>query len=194
MKVGILDYGAGNVQSVQFALQRLGYSAKLSANVDELNACDKIIFPGVGHAKPAMARLRERNLDRFILECNKPLLGICLGMQLLCSHSEEGDTDCVGVFDVPVKLFNSSELKIPHVGWNTLHNTNGKIFNSDFENASVYFVHSYFVPENSYTVATCDYGQKFSAALERDNFFGMQFHPEKSGVAGEKLLGRFLAL
>jgi glutamine amidotransferase len=194
MKIGIIDYNAGNVQSVQFALQRLGYTSQLLANPDELNSCDKLVFPGVGHAKPAMERLQERNLDQFIRGYKKPLLGICLGMQLLCEHTEEGNINCIGVFDVPVKLFVSNKLKIPHVGWNSLHHLKGKIFTQEYDNARVYFVHSYYVPTNKYTVATCNYGEDFCAALEYDNFFGMQFHPEKSGEAGEKLLHKFLKL
>ena len=194
MKIGIIDYNAGNVQSVQFALQRLGFSGNVLLHADELHKCDKIIFPGVGHARPAMERLRERNLEQFIRECRKPFLGICLGMQLLCRYSDEGETECSGVFDLTVKRFASAKLKIPHVGWNTLHNTRGKLFAREFENTSVYFVHSYYVPLNEWTSAVCNYGVDFSAAFERDNFFGMQFHPEKSGEPGERLLNKFLRL
>ncbi|HYG52041.1 MAG TPA: imidazole glycerol phosphate synthase subunit HisH, partial [Flavobacteriales bacterium] len=134
------------------------------------------------------------NLEQFIRECRKPFLGICLGMQLLCRYSDEGETECSGVFDLTVKRFASAKLKIPHVGWNTLHNTRGKLFAREFENTSVYFVHSYYVPLNEWTSAVCNYGVDFSAAFERDNFFGMQFHPEKSGEPGERLLNKFLRL
>ena len=191
MKIGIIDYGAGNVQSVKFAIERLGYSAELYADVALLETCDKIIFPGVGHAKPAMTKLRERNLDTFILNCKKPLLGICLGMQLLCRHSEEGDTDCIGVFDVDVSKFVLTDLKIPHVGWNTITNIGSKLFQ---ENTYVYFVHSYYVPQNKYSIANCTYGIEFAAALNKDNFYATQFHPEKSGSVGEEILKNFLSL
>jgi glutamine amidotransferase len=195
MKIGIIDYGAGNVQSVKFAIERLGYSAELYADVALLETCDKIIFPGVGHAKPAMAKLRERNLDTFILNCKKPLLGICLGMQLLCRHSEEGDTDCIGVFDVDVLKFKLSDLKIPHVGWNNVKKVSSALFqNKEMENAFVYFVHSYYVPQNNYSIANCTYGIEFAAALKKDNFYATQFHPEKSGIVGENILKCFLDL
>lgn len=193
MKIGIIDYGAGNVQSVKFAIERLGYSAELLSDVAQLESCDKIIFPGVGHAKPAMEKLRKKGLDSFIVNYKKPLLGICLGMQLLCNHSHEGDTKCLGVFDVEVLKFELEYLKVPHVGWNNI--TRIKSFlNSgiDLENAYVYFVHSYYVPTNTFEIATCNYGIDFAAALARDNFFGTQFHPEKSGDVGEQILMNFL--
>ena len=193
MKIGIINYGAGNIQSVKFAVERLGYSAELLSDSTELDKCDKIIFPGVGHAKPAMEKLRERNLDSYILNCKKPLLGICLGMQLLCKHSQEGDTACIGVFDVDVKKFEFKNLKVPHVGWNNITDTKPVLFeNKDLENASVYFVHSYYVPVNKFSIANCIYGLEFSAALNKSNFFATQFHPEKSGGVGEMILKNFL--
>jgi glutamine amidotransferase len=194
MKIGIIDYSAGNTQSVIFALNRLGYNAELLSEPDRLNACDKIIFPGVGHARPAMERLREKNLDRFVLSCKKPLLGICLGMQLLCKYSEEGDTACVGVFDAGVKRFTDRKLKIPHVGWNEIYHYKGSLFKDLPLRTSVYFVHSYYVPQNQFEAAACEYGIEFAAALQKDNFFGVQFHPEKSGMAGEIILRNFLQL
>lgn len=195
MKIGIINYGAGNVQSVKFAIERLGYSAELLADVALLDKCDKIIFPGVGHAKPAMEKLREKDLDKYILNCKKPLLGICLGMQLLCKHSQEGDTNCIGVFDVGVLKFELKDLKIPHVGWNNITNVKLKLFHgSEMENAFVYFVHSYYVSQNKYAIADCTYGIEFAAALNKDNFYATQFHPEKSGSVGEGILNNFLSL
>jgi imidazole glycerol-phosphate synthase subunit HisH len=195
MKIGIIDYGTGNVRSVKFAIERLGYSAELLSDVSELDKCDKIIFPGVGHAKPAMEKLREKGLDKYILNCQKPLLGICLGMQLLCKYTEEGDTNCIGVFDVSVLKFELKGLKVPHVGWNTITNARSALFQSNaMENTFVYFVHSYYVPQNKFSIANCTYGIEFSAALNKDNFYATQFHPEKSGGVGEKILNRFIAL
>lgn len=212
MKIGIIDYGAGNVQSVKFAIERLGYSAELISDASLLDTCDKLIFPGVGHAKPAMEKLREKELDKYILNCKKPLLGICLGMQLLCKNSEEGNTQCIGVFDVDVLKFqisnaaafndsdkkqgnNELNLKIPHVGWNNITDVRSELFQgNDIENAFVYFVHSYYVPQNKFSIANCSYGIEFAAALNKDNFYATQFHPEKSGAVGEKILNRFIQL
>lgn len=180
MKIVIIDYGAGNTQSVKFALQRLGVQPVLSDDKQQILSADKIIFPGVGHAKPAMDVLKEKGLDELIPELKQPVLGICLGMQLMCHHSEEGNTKCLGIFAETVKLFEP-KLKVPHIGWQPT--TDQEWF---------YFVHSYYVPKNEYTVMTCNYITEFSAAIQKDNFFGVQFHPEKSGAAGEKLLVKFL--
>lgn len=195
MKIGIIDYKAGNVQSVLFALQRLGYRGELLETADELNQCDKLIFPGVGHAKPAMEKLKERQLDEFIRTTQKPLLGICLGMQLLCKHSEEGDTNCIGVFDVNIKKFSPElNLKIPQIGWNTLTGIKSPLFSEIKEQSYVYFVHSYYAELNNYNIASCNYGIDFCSALRHNNYFAVQFHPEKSGKTGEKILRNFLSL
>jgi glutamine amidotransferase len=177
--------------SVKLALQRSGVDAILSDDAAEISSADKIIFPGVGHARPAMQALKQRGLDKLIPALTQPLLGICLGMQLLCTHSDEGDTACLGVFDERVKLF-PPQLKVPHTGWNTakVNDGAGGIFNPGW----YYFVHSYYVSVNSNTMLTCDYILDFSAAMHRDNFYAVQFHPEKSGAAGQILLEQFLKL
>jgi imidazole glycerol-phosphate synthase subunit HisH len=185
MKVVIIDYGAGNTQSVKYAFERIGVHAVLSDNADVISAADRVVFPGVGHAKPAMERLSSTGLDKVICNLQQPVLGICLGMQLMCSYSEEGDTTCLGIFDETVKLFEP-KLKVPHVGWNTTSNSNG-------HTEWYYYVHSYYVPESSYTTHRCNYIQAFSAGIKRNNFTGVQFHPEKSGAAGEYLLKQFIA-
>ncbi|MCW3125109.1 MAG: hisH [Bacteroidetes bacterium] len=190
MKVVIIDYGAGNTRSVSLALQRLGTEATLSSDAAEISSADKVIFPGVGHARPAMQALRDRGLDTVILQLKQPLLGICLGMQLLCAHSDEGDTRCLGVFDQRVQVF-PADLKVPHMGWNTATAAAG---NEVFPEGWYYFVHSYYVPVNTDTSLMCHYMHDFSAAMHRDNFYAAQFHPEKSGAAGELLLSQFLKL
>ena len=184
MKVVIIDYGAGNTQSVKYALERIGVQAVLSDDAGIITGADRVIFPGVGHAKPAMETLRSKGLDKVIVNLQQPVLGICLGMQLMCKHSEEGDTACLAIFDEEVKLFEP-RLKVPHVGWNTTTGTDGT---SDWH----YYVHSYYVPHNAHTTHTCNYIENFSAAIRRGNFTGVQFHPEKSGPAGEQLLKHFI--
>lgn len=181
MKVVIIDYGAGNTQSVKFAFQRLGITPILTDDKTEILSADKIVFPGVGHAKAAMDVLKQKGLDVLIPTLKQPVLGICLGMQLMCKFSEEGNTDCLGIINESVKLFEP-KLKVPHIGWNR---TDG---NSDW----YYFVHSYYVPKNEFTTQTCNYIAEFSAAIRRDNFYAVQFHPEKSGKAGEELLKKFI--
>lgn len=190
MKLVIIDYGAGNTQSVKFAFQRLGVQPVLSDDTDVIRSADKVIFPGVGHAKAAMDVLKEKGLDKVIVELKQPVLGICLGMQLMCKYSEEGSVDCLGIFDETVKLFEP-KMKVPHVGWNT---TQGTWALSKEEGSYFYFVHSYYVPKNAHTALTCDYIEPFSAAMHKDNFYAAQFHPEKSGEAGERLLKSFLEL
>lgn len=182
MKLVIIDYSAGNTESVRFALQRLGVEAVLSDDHNEIVSADKVIFPGVGHAKAAMEVLKEKKLDVLIPQLKQPVLGICLGMQLMCGYSEEGNTSCLGIFEHSVKLFEAS-LKVPHMGWNTTSAVDADWY---------YFVHSYYVPVVNETTMVCNYGLDFSAAIQKDNFYGVQFHPEKSGVAGEKLLNKFL--
>ncbi len=188
----ILKYNAGNVQSVIYALQRLGVESVLTDDIELLSKADKIIFPGVGEASTTMAYLKERNLDKFIKEVKQPLLGICLGMQLLCKHSEENNTDCIGVFDVQVKLFPPKE-KVPHIGWNTLQELKTPLF-MGLQNPDVYFVHSFYAEQNNFEIATCNYILPFAAALQKDNLYAVQFHPEKSGDAGSKILENFLNL
>lgn len=193
MKIVIVKYNAGNVYSVATALERIGYSSVISSNLDEIKSADKIIFPGVGEASSAMTFLREIGLDKIISELKQPFLGICLGLQLLCDYSEEGDTKCLGVFDERVKLFSGNE-KVPHMGWNSISFNEHRLF-SDVENESfVYYVHSYYAGLNKYTIAETNYIQPFSAALHKDNFYALQFHPEKSGKIGEQILKNFIEL
>ena len=207
MKTVIIDYKAGNIRSVDFALQRLGINAIVSADKDILRSADKIIFPGVGHAETAMQQLKKAELDTFIPTLKQPVLGICLGMQLLCSHTEEGNTKGLGIFDVNVKEFRPKNTtdKVPHMGWNTTSDLKGELFNSSLfgkvkeqkENQTLpqfYFVHTYYAELCKDTVATCDYILPFSAALQKDNFYAAQFHPEKSAEAGEELLKNFLSV
>ena len=196
MDVAIIKYNAGNICSVDYALKRLGVAPIITADPEILRKADKVIFPGVGEALTTMEYLRAHRLDEVIQTLKQPVLGICLGMQLLCQHSEEGDTDCLGIFPADVKRFqpNRHEDKVPHMGWNTLSHVNSDLFKGDLEGKFVYFVHSYYVPVNAFTAATTDYIQPFSASLHKANFYATQFHPEKSGSVGEQLLKNFLQL
>lgn len=193
MDVAIIKYNAGNIYSVDYALKRLGVTPIITADPELLNKADKVIFPGVGEAFTTMEYLREHKLDQVILNLKQPVLGICLGMQLMCMRSEEGNADCLGIFPTEVKRFipQKHEDKVPHMGWNTLTNVKSGLFNERLENKFVYFVHSYYVPVNEYTAATTDYILPFSAALHKDNFYATQFHPEKSGSVGEVILKTF---
>ena len=193
MKIVIINYGAGNIQSIMFAIERLGYKAVLSNNPDEIKAADKVIFPGVGEASYAMKMLRKSGLDTLIPTLKQPVFGICLGMQLMCNHSEEGDTKGLGIFDVDVVKF-SSKVKVPQMGWNTIYNLKSDLFKGIAENEYMYLVHSYYAPLCAETIATTNYELEYSSALENDNFYGTQFHPEKSGDIGEKILENFLKL
>lgn len=193
MKIVIIDYGAGNIQSIKFAIQRLGFEATLSNNEAEIKAADKVIFPGVGEASSAMKMLRHSKLDNLIPQLKQPVLGICLGMQLMCSNNEEGESIGLGIFDTPVKRFNNS-VKVPQIGWNQISDLKTKLFDNITENEYVYLVHSYYVAECNETIATSEYGIKYSTALNKDNFYGVQFHPEKSSNAGERILKNFLEL
>lgn len=193
MKLVIIDYGAGNVQSLRFALDRLGVESLLSSNADEIKKADKVIFPGVGEASTAMKKLRSTSLDQLIPQLNQPVLGICLGMQLMCSYTEEGNTTGLGVFECEVKRFQNN-VKVPQMGWNTLTRTQGPLFNQIKTNEYMYLVHSYYVPLIHETVAETNYGGAYSTALQKDNFFGVQFHPEKSSKAGSQLLSNFITL
>lgn len=193
MKIVIINYGAGNIQSIMFAIERLSYKAILSNNPDEIKAADKVIFPGVGEASFAMKMLRESGLDTLIPTLKQPVFGICLGMQLMCNHSEEGDTNGLGIFDVDVVKF-SSKVKVPQMGWNTIYNLKSDLFKGIAENEYMYLVHSYYAPLCAETIATTNYEMEYSSALVNDNFYGTQFHPEKSGDVGEKILENFLKL
>ena len=207
MEVVIIDYNAGNIRSVENALKRLSVEPVITADKQLIRHADKVIFPGVGEAATTMSFLQERELDVLIKSLTQPVLGICLGMQLMCRYSEEGATNCLGIFDTEVKRFESlrHEDKVPHMGWNTIYNLQNNmkvvdggmkpgscLFKGVADNSYVYFVHSYYVPVNDYTVATTDYIQPFSAAIQKDNFFATQFHPEKSGSIGEQILKNFL--
>lgn len=196
MEVAIVKYNAGNICSVINALKRLGIEPILTDEPDVLRRADRVLFPGQGEAGSTMTYLREHHLDRLIKDLKQPVLGICIGQQLMCRHSEESDTDCLGIFDVDVVKFrpHKHEDKVPHMGWNTLNNLKGDLFKGLQENDFVYFVHSFYVPVNQNTVATTDYILPFSAALQRDNFYATQFHPEKSGSIGEKIIKNFLDL
>ena len=195
MEIAIIKYNAGNVQSVMYALDRIGMKYQWTDDEQVIRSADKVIFPGVGEASTAMAYLREKGLDQLIPSLKQPVLATCIGMQLLCRDSEENNTTCMGVFDVPVKRFVSSDLKIPHVGWNSIQAQGENILMEGLKKEEyVYFVHSFYAPVNPYTTATCDYAQPFSAMLQKDNFYAAQFHAEISGMAGQKIIQNFLAL
>jgi glutamine amidotransferase len=195
MEIAIIKYNAGNVASVMYALDRIGQKYKWTDDPEEINKADKVIFPGVGEASTAMAYLKEKGLDTLIKDLKQPVLATCIGMQLLCKHSEEGNVDCIGVFDVEVKKFVSKDLKIPHVGWNSIiEKGENPLMKGLKEEEFVYFVHSFYAPVNAYTTAVCEYVQPFSAMLHKDNFYAAQFHAEISGKAGEQILKNFLAL
>ncbi len=198
MKVVLIKYNAGNVQSVLYALERLGVEAELTDDLEKISAADRVIFPGQGEASSAMAYLKERNLDQVIRNTKQPFLGICLGLQLLCTHSEENDTDCLGIFPIKVKRFIpsvSGQEKVPHVGWNSLENlVDNPLFKDLPESKFMYYVHSYYAELGEHTLATTSYIHDFTAILHRDNYWAIQAHPEKSSTLGEKLLENFLAV
>jgi imidazole glycerol-phosphate synthase subunit HisH len=197
MQIVIIRYNAGNTQSVIYALERLGITPLLTDDPEEIQAADRVIFPGVGEASTSMKYLKERGLDKIILSLRQPVLATCIGMQLLCRHSEENNTDCLGIFDVGVKKFqpppDGEKIKIPHTGWNTLEDTKSSLFAGLPKQAFVYYVHSFYAPVCEYTIATTTHGQPFSAALRKNNFFALQFHTEISGKTGEKILENFLS-
>lgn len=193
MSVVIINYNAGNVQSVTYALQRLGVEPLLSDDPEEILSADKVIFPGVGEASTAMRFLKERGLDEVIKSLKQPVFGVCLGLQLMCKHSEENNTDCLGIFDVEVKKFEP-KLKVPQMGWNSLEKMNSPLFDGLQSEPYVYYVHSYYAELSEWTVAETEYVNRFSAALQKDNFYALQAHPEKSGKVGEKILANFLQL
>lgn len=193
MKIVIIDYGAGNIQSIKFAIKRLGYEAVLSHDAAEIGEADKVIFPGVGEASSAMQKLRQSGLDALIPTLKQPVLGICLGMQLMCKSSTEGATTGLGIFDLEVIKFSSS-VKVPQIGWNQIANLKSPLFDGIAENEYMYLVHSYFAPLSDEAIATSFYDTEYSSALQKDNFYGVQFHPEKSSWAGEQLLKNFLMI
>lgn len=194
--IAIIKYNAGNVLSVQYALRRLGFEAIVTDDHSAIKSADKVIFPGVGNANAAMQSLKEKGLDEVIKQLEQPVLGICVGMQLLCNHSEENDTDCLGIIDLAVKKFphNIMDCKIPQIGWNTIFDLDSPLFNGLKENSFVYYVHSYYAESGRETVATTDYILPYSAVVQKNNFFGVQFHAEKSAEAGERILLNFLNL
>ena len=193
MKIVIINYGAGNIQSIMFAIERLGFKAVLSNNPEEIQAADKVIFPGVGEASSAMKKLKESGLDSLIPTLKQPVLGICLGMQLMCKSSEEGNTKGLGIFDVDVIKF-TSKVKVPQMGWNQIYDLKSDLFKGIPENEFMYLVHSFYAPNCAESIATTNYELEYASALQKDNFYGTQFHPEKSGAVGEKILENFLKM
>lgn len=196
MKVAIIKYNAGNIYSVDYALKRLGIEAEITADEEKIRRADRVIFPGVGEASSTMIHLKQAGLDRLIPSLKQPVLGICLGMQLLCRYSEEGNAEALNIFDTDIKRFipTKHDEKVPHMGWNSIHGLKGPLFRGIEEGAFVYFVHSFYAPVCDYTAATSDYILPFTASLQKDNFFATQFHPEKSGAVGEQILKNFLNL
>lgn len=197
MNIVIIKYNAGNIESVNNALLRLGVSAEITGDHDKIRNADKVIFPGVGEASTTMAFLKKQGLDKLIPELKQPVLGICLGLQLMCSHTEEGDTPCLGIFEEKVKRFIPEPgmefvTKVPHMGWNSISQLKSGIFDPSINNQYVYFVHSYYAAVGEHTAAVCNYINHFSASLHKDNFYATQFHPEKSGMVGARILENFL--
>jgi glutamine amidotransferase len=206
MKLAIIKYNAGNIQSVLNALERLGLNAEVTDDAEKIRSADKVIFPGVGEASSAMRSLKENDLDKIIRELKQPVLGICVGMQLLCEHSEENDTDCLAIVPVKVKRFPTTplyisdgegqevRLKVPQVGWNTIFYLQSSLFKNIPEKSYIYNVHSYYAEDSEYTIAKCEYGLEYAAAIKKDNFYGVQFHTEKSAEVGDKIIKNFLEL
>ncbi len=194
MNIVIIKYNAGNIQSVLYALERIGATAVVTDKIEEIQSADKVIFPGVGEASTAMNYLRERKLDKVIANLRQPLLGVCLGMQLMCAYSEENNTECLTIFDETVRRFvpQTTDIKVPQIGWNDIYNLQSPLFENLKENSYCYFVHSYYAALGNDTIATANYVQPYSAALQKNNFYGVQFHPEKSADAGEMILRNFI--
>ncbi|MEP7317685.1 MAG: imidazole glycerol phosphate synthase subunit HisH [Panacibacter sp.] len=196
MKLIIIKYNAGNIQSVLYALERIGVEALVTDDHEKIKAADKVIFPGVGEASSAMRYLKERGLDEVLKNLKQPVLGVCLGMQLMCKYSEENNTDCLSIFDEKVKHFIPTDpsIKVPQIGWNNIYNLKTDLFKGLADNSYCYFVHGYYAALGEHTIATTNYVQPYSSALHKDNFYGVQFHPEKSAIVGEKILKNFLEL
>jgi glutamine amidotransferase len=194
MNLAIIKYNAGNIQSVLNALERLGLQAEVTDNPEKIRVADKVIFPGVGEASSAMRSLQQNDLDKVIKELKQPVLGICVGMQLLCTHSEENDTTCLGIVPVEVKRFQNKNLKVPQVGWNTIYDLQSPLFKNIANNSYIYNVHSYYAKDSQYTIAKCNYGLEYAASIQKDNFYGVQFHTEKSAETGDKIIKNFLEL
>jgi len=196
MKTVIIKYNAGNIQSVLYALERIGVTALVTDAIEEIKTADKVIFPGVGEASTAMQYLKERKLHELIKNLKQPVLGICLGMQLMCTHSTENDIACLGIFEEQVKQFETSDpsIKVPQIGWNTITHLQSNLFKGVSENSFAYFVHGYYAAKGQHTIATTNYIQDYSSALQKDNFYGVQFHPEKSAKVGEQIIQNFLSL
>ena len=198
MKIAIIKYNAGNIRSVLYALERIGHTAVVTDNADEIKNADKVIFPGVGEASTAMNYIKDRNLDKLICSLRQPVLGICLGMQLMCKYSEENDTTCLGIFDEDVKKFAPKPpkggLKVPQIGWNSIYDLKTDLFKNVKDEGYCYFVHGYYAAKGEHTIATTDYVQPYSSALRKNNFYGVQFHPEKSATTGEQILKNFIEL
>jgi len=197
MVLTIIKYNAGNIQSVLYALERISVQATVTDDIEQIQKADKVIFPGVGEASTAMNYLKERKLDEVIKNLEQPVLGICLGLQLMCAYSEENDTECMGIFEEQVKLFNpvkGSNIKVPQIGWNNIYDLKTGLFKNVEEKSYCYFVHGYYAASGKHTIGTTDYVQPYSSALHRDNFYGVQFHPEKSAGSGEQVIKNFLSL
>jgi imidazole glycerol-phosphate synthase subunit HisH len=193
MKVSIIKYNAGNVQSVLFALERIGVNATVTDDISILKSSDKVIFPGVGEASSAMKYLREKKLEEVVVNLKQPVLGICLGMQLMCKYSEEGNTNCLGIFDNTIKLFKGN-IKVPQIGWNNIYDLKTELHQGVEENEYMYFVHSYYAEISEHTIGKTNYGIEYSSSLQKNNFYAVQFHPEKSSDAGQKLLENFIKI
>ena len=200
MNLAIIKYNAGNIQSVLNALERLGFEAAVTDDPEKIKGADKVIFPGVGEARSAMESLRQNHLDILIKDLKQPVLGICVGMQLLCNHSEENNIDCLGIVPVRVKKFSfipqtsGEKLKVPQVGWNTIYELRSELFKDIANNSFIYNVHSYYAEDSEYTIAKCNYGIEYAAAVKKDNFYGVQFHTEKSAETGDHIIKNFLEL
>jgi imidazole glycerol-phosphate synthase subunit HisH len=194
MKLAIIKYNAGNIQSVLYALERLGLDADVTDDAEKIKSADKVLFPGVGEASSAMQSLKENNLDKVIKDLKQPVFGICVGMQLLCQHSEENDTECLSVVPVQVKKFKSTKqaIKVPQIGWNNIYDLQSNLFKGIEEKSFIYNVHSYYAEDSEYTIAKCDYGIEYAAAIKKDNFYGVQFHTEKSAAIGDQILKNFI--